>query len=85
MPSFEYLGLIAGFFTTFATVPQIIRIYQLKSAHEISILFTSALLLGIFIWLVYGILLGRVSLIIWNSTGAALNLVLLLSKVRYGR
>jgi MtN3 and saliva related transmembrane protein len=81
----EYLGIFAGLLTTFAIVPQIIRIYKLKSAHEISFLFTSFLLLGIIFWLVYGIVLGLVPLIIWNTIGIILNGWLLFAKFRYGR
>lgn len=81
----EYLGIFAGLLTTFAIVPQIIRIYKLKSAREISLLFTSFLLLGIITWLVYGIVLGLVPLIIWNTIGIILNGWLLFAKFRYGR
>ena len=81
----EYLGIFAGIFTTFAIVPQIIRIYKLKSAREISFLFTSLLLLGIIVWLAYGIVLGLVPLIIWNSIGIILNGWLLFAKFKYGR
>jgi MtN3 and saliva related transmembrane protein len=61
------------------------RVYKLKSAREISALFTSALLVGVLIWLVYGIVLGLTPLIIWNSVGAVLNGWLLFAKFRYGR
>lgn len=85
MSSAEILGIVAGIFTTFAVVPQIIRVYKLKSAREISLIFTSSLLLGIIIWLVYGILLNLTAIIIWNSIGAVLNGWLLFVKTKYGR
>jgi MtN3 and saliva related transmembrane protein len=81
----DYLGVFAGILTTFALVPQIIRIYKLKSAREISLLFNTSLLLGVIIWLVYGIVLALVPLIIWNSIGIILNGWLLFAKFRYGR
>jgi len=43
------------------------------------------MLLGIVIWLIYGIVLGLVSLIIWNSIGIALNGWLLFAKLKFGR
>ena len=85
MPPAEYLGIVAGLFTTFAVVPQIMRVYKLKSAREISLIFTSAMLGGVVIWLAYGIVLDLMPLIIWNSIGAVLNGWLLLAKFRYGR
>jgi MtN3 and saliva related transmembrane protein len=85
LSSYEYLGIIAGVFTTFAVVPQIIRVYKLKSAREISLIFTASMLLGIVIWLVYGIVLGLISIIVWNSIGICLNSCLLFVKIKYGR
>ena len=85
MSSSEYLGIIAGLLTTFSLVPQIIRVYKLKSAREISLLFNTSMLLGVIIWLVYGVVLGLAPLIIWNSIGIVLNGGLLFAKLRYGR
>jgi len=85
LPATEILGLVGGFFTTFAVVPQIMRVYKLKSAREISILYNTMMLLGILIWLAYGIVLDLVPIIIWNIIGAVLVLLLLLSKLKYGR
>ena len=85
MPLAEYLGLIAGALVTSSTIPQIIRIFKLKSAREISILFTTLLLSGLIIWLAYGIVLGLTPVIIWNAIGASLAALLLYAKLRYGR
>jgi MtN3 and saliva related transmembrane protein len=85
LPSSEYLGIIAGLLTTFALVPQIIRVYKLKSAHEISLIFNTSMLVGVIIWLVYGIVTDRLSLIIWNSIGIVLDGWLLFAKLKYGR
>ena len=85
MSSSEILGLIAGFLTTFAVLPQIMRIYKLKSAREISVIYNTMLLSGIIMWLAYGIILDLVPLIVWNAIGGLLVLMLLLAKLRYGR
>ena len=85
LSSVEYLGLLAGLLTTFALVPQIIRVYKLKSAREISIIYNTTMLLGILLWMVYGLILGLVPIIIWNIIGALLNVLLLLAKLKYGR
>jgi MtN3 and saliva related transmembrane protein len=85
LSSAEVLGIIAGVFTTFAVIPQIMRIYKLKSAREISLIFTSSMLLGVAFWLIYGIILGLIPLIIWNSIGIVLNGWLLFAKAKYGR
>jgi MtN3 and saliva related transmembrane protein len=81
----EYIGYIAGFLTTFAMLPQVLRVYRLKSAREISILFNTSILLGVILWLTYGVVLGLVPLIVWNAIGVGLVGLLLLAKLKYGR
>jgi MtN3 and saliva related transmembrane protein len=81
----ELLGLIAGALITCSLIPQLVRVFRLKSAREISTLFTSLLLLGTITWLVYGIILGLLPVIVWNATGALLVATLLYAKLKYGR
>ena len=81
----DYLGLIAGALATFAMVPQIIRVFKLKSAREISLLFNTMLLAGIICWLAYGILMGLTPIILWNIIGATLVALLLYAKIKYGK
>ena len=81
----EYLGYIGGLITTFNYVPQIIRIFRLKSAKEISLLFTILSVIGFAIWLFYGILLSLTPLIFWNSMGIVMAATLLYAKLKYGR
>ena len=81
----ESLGFIAGALVTCSLIPQLVRVFRLKSAHEISMLFTSLLLLGITIWLTYGIYLKLAPVIIWNAVGAVLVALLLAAKLKYGR
>ena len=81
----EFLGFVAGALVTCSLIPQLIRVFKLKSAHAISTLFTSLLLLGIIFWLAYGIYLGLPPVIIWNAIAAALVATLLGAKLKYGR
>jgi MtN3 and saliva related transmembrane protein len=79
------VGYAAGFLVTFAFLPQIIRVYKLKSAREISLLFNSSTLLGAILWLTYGLVLGLVPIIVWNIIGIILTSLLLIYKLKYGR
>ncbi len=81
----ESLGFIAGAIVTCSLIPQLIRVFRLKSAREISMLFTSLMLLGIILWLAYGIYLKLAPVIIWNVAGAVLVALLLVAKLKYGR
>jgi len=85
LPLTESLGFIAGALVTCSIVPQLIRVFKLRSAREISMLFTILLLLGIISWLAYGISLGLTPVILWNAIGAVLVAVLLYAKLKYGR
>lgn len=85
MSLIESLGLLAGLLVTCSMIPQIIRVFKLRSAREISLLFTTLLLLGLIAWLVYGLSLGLLPVIIWNAIGAALAAMLLYAKLKYGR
>jgi MtN3 and saliva related transmembrane protein len=70
---------------TVALVPQVVKIFRLKSALEISLLFTILLLVGMFCWLRYGILSQQFPIILWNAVGAVLVATLLFAKLKYGR
>ena len=85
MPLAESLGFVAGALVTCSLIPQLVRVFKLKSAREISLLFTSLLLMGITLWLVYGIYFGLLPVILWNAVGIVLASILLGAKLKYGR
>jgi len=81
----ELLGFIGGALTTVGFIPQVWRLFRLRSAREISLPFTIFFILGIGFWLSYGISKGLPSLIIWNAITFALGWAMLYAKLRYGR
>ena len=81
----ELLGFIGGLLTTGGFVPQVWRLFKLKSAHEISLIFTSFFVIGIAFWLCYGILFGLPPVILWNAISLALGYCMLYAKLKYGR
>jgi MtN3 and saliva related transmembrane protein len=81
----ELLGFIGGALTTLGFVPQVWRLFRLKSAREISLPFTVFFLVGIAFWLSYGILLDKAPIIIWNAITLALGCAMLYAKLRYGK
>ena len=83
--SAESLGFVAGALVTCSLIPQLVRVFKLRSAHEISMLFTTLLLAGIIIWLAYGILLRLTPVILWNAAATVLVALLLFAKLKYGR
>jgi MtN3 and saliva related transmembrane protein len=81
----EYLGYIGGFLTTFCYIPQIIRVFKLKSAKEVSLIFTLMLLVGVVVWLFYGIFFSLAPVIVWNSIAVVIVTTLLFAKLKYGK
>jgi MtN3 and saliva related transmembrane protein len=81
----ESLGFVAGALVTCSLIPQLIRVFQLRSAREISMLFTTLLLSGLILWLAYGIFFRLTPVILWNAVGVILVAFLLYAKLKYGR
>ena len=81
----ELLGFIAGASISIAFIPQMWRLFKLKSAREISLPFTALLLLGAVCWLAYGVLQSLPPVIVWNAIGATEVCAILYAKLKYGR
>jgi len=81
----EILGFVAGALMTVGFAPQVWRLFRLKSAREISLTFTATFLLGTACWLSYGVLLGLLPLILWNSITLLLGFAMLFAKLKYGK
>ena len=83
MTAGEILGFLAGLFTTFSVVPQIIKIFKNKSARDISVIFSLMFVVGGLLWLSYGIVDKLVPIILWNTIGVTLNAIMLFAKLRF--
>jgi MtN3 and saliva related transmembrane protein len=81
----EILGFAGGTLITLAFIPQVWRLYRLKSAREISLPFNLLFLVGGVCWLVYGILQGSPSIIVSNAVNLVLVLAMLYAKLKWGR
>ena len=73
-PIFEIIGLSAAFLTTSAFIPQVYKIYKEKNADGISLTMYIILFIGVLLWLLYGILIGSLSIIVANGITALLQL-----------
>jgi MtN3 and saliva related transmembrane protein len=81
----EFIGLIGGLLTTSGFIPQVIRVYRLKSAREISFIFTILFVSGVSFWLLYGVLFALPSVVFWNAITLIMGILLLYAKLKYGR
>lgn len=81
----EILGFIGGGIITSSLIPQVHRVFKLKSAHDISLPFTLMLLIGLIFWVNYGRYFNLAPVVLWNSASIAITAVLLWAKLKYGR
>lgn len=77
------LGLVAGALTTSASLPQMIKIWQSKSAQDVSLTMFIVLNIGVFLWLIYGLYYEFFPIIISNVLTLIINLTVVGLKIRY--
>jgi len=80
----EIIGLVGGLLGNFSLVPQVYRLFHFKSAYEISLPFLWIWLSSICCWLLYGIFLGLLSIMIWNSVTLVLCSLMFYAKFKWG-
>jgi MtN3 and saliva related transmembrane protein len=77
------LGLCAGSLTTIAFIPQVVRVWQSKSAGDISLSMLILFIIGVGLWFCYGLYISQLPVIIANFITLMLNLVILWFKLKY--
>jgi MtN3 and saliva related transmembrane protein len=83
MTSVQILGLAAGTITSITFVPQVIRIWQTKSAKDLSLLMLLLLITGVIMWLSYGLIIKDAAIIYTNSMVLGMSLLMLYFKFRF--
>ncbi|MDP8215284.1 MAG: SemiSWEET transporter [Candidatus Euphemobacter frigidus] len=78
------IGFIAAACTTFAFLPQVIKVYKTRNTKDISLLMYIIFVAGVFLWFGYGILIGDYPISIANGITFILALIILITKFRYG-
>lgn len=60
------IGTCAAVLTTFAYIPQVVKIAKMRSAKDVSVITLSQLALGVALWIAYGIYLKNVIIVAAN-------------------
>lgn len=81
-PSSEIVGFVAGTLTTLCWTPQAIKILRSHDAQSISLITQVTFVTGCAFWLLYGVLIGSASIILFNTVTVALNLLIIALKLR---
>jgi MtN3 and saliva related transmembrane protein len=79
------IGILASIFALSSTVPQIIKGVKTKKMDDVSVWLILSLIVGLSLWVIYGIGINDVVIIGGNTVGVSLNVVLLFLKFRYSR
>jgi MtN3 and saliva related transmembrane protein len=79
------IGILATIFAVSSTVPQIIKGIKTRKMDDVSVWLIMTLIIGLSLWVVYGISKSDVVIAGGNSVGVSLNVILLLLKVKYSR
>jgi MtN3 and saliva related transmembrane protein len=78
----EIIGYIAAFLTTVSFLPQVVKTIKTKDTSGISLLMYSIFVSGVFLWLIYGILLKNIVITSANLLTFILAGLVLLIKLR---
>ena len=81
----EVLGIVAGFGTTFAAVPDLIKMFKRRSSKGINP--TMAGIMGVFqiVWVYYGLLIASRPVIAWNVIAVVINFMTVGAYFRFAR
>ncbi len=83
MTYIDIIGFMAGTLTTIALIPQVVKALKTRLTRDVSLVWAIALTLGVFLWLMYGILIYSLPIIIANSITFILSVIVLILKIKY--
>jgi len=78
------IGFGAALLSAVSMAPQVIKVYRTKKTDDLSLWAFLVLACGLFLWLVYGILIQALPIIAGNAVGLTFALYIVIMKIRYG-
>ena len=84
LPWLTWMGLLAAFCSTAAFLPQVVKTWRTRSTKDISIVMFMVLVIGILLWLAYGIMIQDIPLIVANSVTLLFAGTILFFKLKHG-
>jgi MtN3 and saliva related transmembrane protein len=83
MTTGDFVGFAAACLTTASFVPQAWHTFRTRDVSGISLGMYACFTLGVFLWLVYGFLVGAWPIVVANAITLALALGILVMKLRF--
>jgi MtN3 and saliva related transmembrane protein len=81
----DIIGTVAGMLVLSSFIPQIVKAYRTKKMFDVSAHLMILIASGMFLWVIYGFIRSDPVIIGTNATGFALNITLLVMKIRYDK
>lgn len=78
----NWIGTVAGIFTTIAFIPQVAKTWKTRSAGDISLLMFLLFSSGVLLWFIYGLLVNAMPVVVANGITLALSLSILVMKIK---
>ena len=79
------IGIMATVFAVSSSIPQIIKALKTRKTDDVSIWLVVVLIIGLSLWVIYGIGINDLLISIANSIALAINTFLLILKIKYSR
>ncbi|UFH31781.1 SemiSWEET transporter [Chryseobacterium sp. C-71] len=70
------LGIVAGFLTSIAMIPQLIKVIKEKNVEDLSWVMILVLICGLSLWVWYGFIQNELPIILSNAFAVLVNLTL---------
>ena len=77
------IGSIAGILITSALLPQVIKVLKTKDTSSLSLGMYSLQVIGVFLWLVHGVVISDMALLIANVITFGLSMIIFVCKLKY--
>jgi uncharacterized protein with PQ loop repeat len=81
----EVVGVVAGFGTTFAAVPDLIAMFRRRSSQGMNPTMAGIMGVSQIVWVYYGLLIESRPVVAWNTVAVAINLLSVGAYLRFAR
>jgi MtN3 and saliva related transmembrane protein len=79
----EIVGIAAGVCTSVSLLPQLVKLIKTKKAEDISLFYLVILMVGLGLWIWYGVLRKDIPIIATNCFSLLLNIVMIVAGIKY--
>jgi MtN3 and saliva related transmembrane protein len=84
MNTANIIGFLAALISSISMAPQVVKIYKTKRTDDLSLWTFVVLATGLFLWLVYGLLIRSMPVILGNAVGFTFTVYIIIMKIRHG-